>query len=247
MFETIDPTRMRRFEAVLDVLGGHIDGPITVLDLGSGPGSLTARILNRFPRSRVVAVDTDPVLVRVGREALHKFGKRVTWVLADLRESSWSSELPVRRFDAAVSSLALNWLEESELQDVYRDLRGLIHPGGLLINADHLPRSQPSPWLRNLSKGMGEYQGRERRGVDLPAFKREWRKWWGALVREPSMRPEFRERQLRMPGAIPPTRNVGPTTPVSFESHERALRAAGFHDTAVIWQDMEMRILIGVR
>jgi SAM-dependent methyltransferase len=247
MFETIDPTRIRRLEAVLDILGAHIDGPVSVLDLGSGPGSLTARILDRFPRSRVVAVDTDPVLLRVGKEALHRFGDRVTWVLADLRDGRWRSELPIHRFDAAASSLALNWLEASELQGVYGDLRRLIRPGGLVINADYLPSGRPSQWLRHLGKDVGEYRARDRRGVDLPAFKREWRRWWGALTREPSMRPEFVERQLRMPGAIPPTKNVGPATPVPFEAHERMLRKAGFHDAGVIWQDMEMRVLIGVR
>lgn len=246
-FETVDPTRMRRMEVILEALSAHFRGPFRVLDLGTGPGSLAARMLKRFPRCRVVAVDTDPVLLRVGEEALHRFGRRTTWVLADLREKSWTSKLPAPRFDAAVSSLALHWLEEDEIRTIYRDLRRLLRPGGLLINGDYLPSRLPKKRLGGPRRATEEYREAERGGSGPRAFKPKWEKWWGALVREPSMRAALRERQVRMPGRIPPRRNTGPRIPVSFESHERALRDAGFRETTVIWQDQDFRVLIGAR
>jgi len=107
-FETVDPTRRQRMDGILQVLTTRLRGPIRVVELGSGPGTLTARVLESFPKSRVVAVDTDPVLLRVGARALHRFRQRTTWVLADLRKSGWTGGLPLHRFDAAVSSLALH-------------------------------------------------------------------------------------------------------------------------------------------
>ncbi len=57
---TIDRTRDRRTEAILGTLGTGCQPPFRVLDLGSGPGPLAGRILQRFSGSRVVGVDSDP-------------------------------------------------------------------------------------------------------------------------------------------------------------------------------------------
>jgi len=242
-FETVDPTRVRRMDEILQVLGAHFQGPFTALDLGSGPGALTARVLGRFPRSRVVAVDTDPVLLRVGAEALHRHRKRTAWVLADLRKKSWSSKLPGRRFDAAISSLALHWLEENEIRALYRGLRLLLRSGGLLVNGDFMPSSQ----LSHPGGTAERHRGAERDRAGVRSFKAEWEKWWGALVAEPAMRDVLKERQVRMPGRIPPRRTTGPRIPVSLEAQERALRDAGFRESTVSWQDRGFRVLIGVR
>jgi SAM-dependent methyltransferase len=240
-FETVDPTRVRRTEEILKALQIRSRGPIQVLDLGSGPGTLTERVLRGFPKSRVVAVDTDPVLLRVGAEALQRFGRRTAWLLADLRKKGWSSELPMRRFDAAVSSLALHWLEEDEVRTLYRDLRVLLRPGGLVINGDYMP-SRPL-------QGPGKTGKRDRDPVsgraDVQSFKTRWEKWWRAVEEEPSMHDVLRQRRVRMPGKIPPRRTTGPEVPVSLGAHEGALRDAGFRERTVSWQERGFRVLIG--
>lgn len=241
--ETVDPTRGRRVDEILRALRAHLNGPVSILELGCGPGTMTARVLDRFPKSRVVAVDTDPVLLRVGAEALHRYQRRVTWVLADLREKSWSFELPTRRFDAAISSLALHWLEEDEIRGLYRGLYPLLRSGGLLVNGDYLPSSQ----LKVPRNAAESPRGPQRGGADVRAFKAAWRSWWRALVGEPSMRDVLEERRLRMPGKIPPRRTTGPPIPVSLAAHRRALRDAGFQESTVSWQDRGFRVLVGTR
>ena len=242
-FETVDPTRERRMEEILQVLRARFRRPFTAIDLGSGPGALTARVLRRFPRARVVSVDTDPVLLRVGAEALRRYRRRTAWVLADLRERSWPSKLPVRRFDAVVSSLALHWLKEDEIRVLYRRLRPLLRTGGLLVNGDFLPSIQ--------HKGSGaaaeHHRESERGRAGVLSFKAEWEKWWGALLEEPSMRDALTERRARMPGKIPPRRTTGPRIPAPVEAHERALRDAGFRESRVEWQERGFRVLIGFR
>ena len=242
-FETVDPTRTKRMDGILRALRAHFHGSIRVLDLGSGPGTLTARVLESFPRSRVVAVDTDPVLLRIGAQALRRFRSRTAWVLADLRENGWSSELPVHRFDAAVSSLALHWLEEDEVRNLYRVLRKLLRPGGLIVNGDFMPSIQPEGSARPAEP----YRDPKKDRVALRAFKTKWGNWWGALEREPSMREVLRERRVRMPGKIPPRRTTGPRIPVSLEAHERALRDAGFRKSTVSRQDRGFWLLVGAR
>ena len=87
------PDREERFTALIDAvaLGSGRDDPV-VIDLGCGPGSLSVRLLDRLPRATVVAVDTDPVTLALGRAA---YGDRpgLRFVDLDLRTTGWSSRL----------------------------------------------------------------------------------------------------------------------------------------------------------
>ncbi len=76
--EIVDPTRVGRMDAIIDALSSHSLGPSRILEIGSGPGPLASRVLTRFSSCRVVAVDTDPVLIEVGRRALARFGARIS-------------------------------------------------------------------------------------------------------------------------------------------------------------------------
>ncbi len=245
--KTVDPTREKRIEAILGTLDTRSRAPLRVLDLGTGPGPLACRILKRFRGSRVLGVDSDPVLLRVGEQALSRYGSRIAWVLADLREKDWCSGLPAGSFDAAVSSLALHWLEEREIRSLYRDLRRLLRPEGLLVNGDFLPSQQTKKGLRGQgAEGDGDRRA-ETVNASVRAFKPKWARWWNALEKEPSLHSAFTERQIRMPGPIPPRRTSGPRIPVPLESHERGLRNAGFREIAVVWRDQNFRVLIGTR
>ena len=55
------PDREQRFTAMLDVLEALLPEPFVALDLACGPGSISQRLLKRFPHARCVAVDFDAV------------------------------------------------------------------------------------------------------------------------------------------------------------------------------------------
>ena len=57
------PDRELRFRLMLDNVEQLTGQPARVLDLACGPGSITRRVLDRFPTARVVAVDIDPLLL----------------------------------------------------------------------------------------------------------------------------------------------------------------------------------------
>lgn len=244
---TVDPTRDHRTAAILATLADRPSGPHRVLELGSGPGPLTERMLERFPKCRVVSVDIDPVLLHVGRVALRRFQRRTTWVLADLRRQGWSTALPRARFDVAVSSLTLHWLEEKEIRSVYRTLRTLVCPGGLVVEGDFLPARAPKEPLKRPTKTTTPPRSSERDPRELRAFKVQWGEWWGALASDPSMHAPLRERQVRLPGPFPPRRTSGPKAPAPLEFHVEALRDAGFQEPTVVWQDRGFRVLVAVR
>jgi SAM-dependent methyltransferase len=208
------------------------------LDLGCGPGSLTVRLLRRFPRARAVAVDFDPVVLRVGRGALRSLRERITWVDANLGADRWTTRLPRGRFDAAVSTTALHWLGPGPLGRVYRDVGRLLKPGGVFLNGDYLPWDAKRRTLRRLAERVRRNASG---GKSLTAEWGPWRRWWKDIQREPALQEDFRERKVRFPNPH------GAERELSLDFHERALRRAGFREVGVVWQEMENRILLGVR
>ena len=62
------PEREARFTAMLDTVAALLPESFVALDLGCGPGSISQRLLARFPAAQAIAVDIDPVMVAIGRE-----------------------------------------------------------------------------------------------------------------------------------------------------------------------------------
>lgn len=230
------PEREERFDAMLDALEAYLPGPFVALDVGSGPGSLSRRLLRRFPKAHAVAVDRDPVLLHIGQRALGTMGGRLAWVQADLREPHWRSRLPVRTVDAVVSTTALHWLTARELRPVYRDLGRVLRRGGLLLDGDWIPFPSSRPTFAGLAREVHRRPLPSRRGRS----ERAWRSWWKAAERVPELRPFFRERK-----ALPRTHHSEEELPLTV--HEAALRAAGFREVDSIWQHWDNRILAAVR
>jgi SAM-dependent methyltransferase len=220
---SIDPTRPRRSEAVLEVPGGHLRKQSRVLELGCGPGPFVEQLLSRFRLSNIIALDTDPVLLEVGRVALRRFRAREDWVLADVRTKEWCSALPVGQFDGVVSSPALHWLKLDEIRRLYRDVGGHLRAGGCMINADFLPRAGPAPRGRGRGITKGTIRNIESPARRLRSFKKEWGRWWEGAQANSSLREVFEERRIRLPGVIPPRRTSGPERAVPLEKHHRAM------------------------
>src|SRR4051795_13543883 len=83
------PDREERFTALIDAVAAGAGRPDpVVLDLGCGPGSLSTRLLDRIPEASVVAIDTDPLLMTLGR-TLHADRENLTFVGLDLRSPGW--------------------------------------------------------------------------------------------------------------------------------------------------------------
>jgi SAM-dependent methyltransferase len=235
--EAFNPRREERFAAMLDLVEASVPAKFTALDLGSGPGALSARLLRRFPRARCVAVDYDPVVLRVGEGALGDRGGRLRWVDARLGSPGWTARLPFRRFDVAVSTTALHWLTAPQLARLYADLGRLLRRGGVLLNGDFLPWGRSAPQLSRLAEKVRKVRFR---GAPLDREWSAWRAWWKAAERDPELRPLFPERERRQ--SQHPKRGD-----VELAAHLRALRSARFSTVEVVWRDLENAILYGRR
>lgn len=238
------PDREERFTALIDAVSAGVAGagpgraePL-VVDLGCGPGSLSVRLLDRMPGATVLAVDADPVMLALGTAACRgRSGLR--FVDADLRVPGWSAKLGLaRKVDAAVSTTALHWLREPELRAVYLEVAGILRPGGLLLDGDHLAADETSvPALAGLERAL--VVERERRSV---ASRESWRDWWDAVAGAPAFADAVAERRRRgVESGHHGSRSV------LLDAHVAALRAADFAEVGTLWQHGDNRLLCAVR
>jgi SAM-dependent methyltransferase len=233
------PEREDRFTAIIDAveeIAGRPD-PL-VLDLGSGPGSLAVRLLRRLPQATVLAIDADPLTLTLGRSALGNVAG-LEFRDLDLRTPGWSAGLRLDRApDAAVSTTALHWLPQAALAALYAELAGLLRPGGVLLNGDHLREDDTAPQLRRLERALIEREERRR----FPGGHAEsWTDWWAAAAADPALAALHAERAAR---AVESEHHGSPAGRLSV--HIAALRAAGFAEIGTLWQRGENRVLCGV-
>ncbi|GAB3680985.1 trans-aconitate 2-methyltransferase [Angustibacter aerolatus] len=136
---TWDPELYGRFAAergrpFADLLArvGH-DDPRLVVDLGCGPGDLTASLTRRWPAADVVGVDSSPAMLE--RAAAHAC-PRLRFEPADVRD--WT---PPEGLDVLVSNATLQWVPGH--LDLLRAWVAAMRPGSWL--AVQVPGNGDSP------------------------------------------------------------------------------------------------------
>jgi len=226
--------REERFTVIGDVLArtGPERGAPLILDLGCGPGSLTVRLASRFPTARLIGVDADALLLALARAA---YAGAAEFVEADLADLDVDTVLAGRGpVDAVVSTSALHWLDADTLGALYRRLAGVLRPGGVLVNGDHLRDAQPV--LADLGPAL-----RDLRAVRSGARRVEdWSGWWAAVAEEPALAGVLAERGERRAGAA-----LGGE--LTVQRHQELLLAAGFAEAGVVWRFGHDTVLVAVR
>jgi len=104
----------------------------TILDLGCGDGSLTAKIAERS--AHVAGFDASANLIEAGRSTYGTVSN-LSWHVLDCRYLEGSKEIKEGEYDKVFSNAALHWIlrdassRMSVLRGVYRTLR----PGGVFV------------------------------------------------------------------------------------------------------------------
>jgi trans-aconitate 2-methyltransferase len=94
--------------SVLDRL--ELAGDEVVLDAGCGSGKVTAQLLERLPRGRVIAADLSSSMLAEARATLAPFGQRVSFVQADLLEIDRALEAD--SVNAVFSTATFHWIDD---------------------------------------------------------------------------------------------------------------------------------------
>jgi trans-aconitate 2-methyltransferase len=149
------------FELVARV---DVADPVEVVDLGCGPGGLTATLLQRWPDAGVVGVDSSADMVEAAAE--HAVEERLSFVHADV--ATWQPAGPV---DVVVANAVLQWVP-GHLELLPR-IASWLRPGGVL--AFQVPDNFEEPshtslrdlrtstrWREHLGDGADRSAGVER-------------------------------------------------------------------------------------
>lgn len=115
------------------------DRPLRLLDLGAGTGLLSAMALEEIPLARATLVDLAPQMLAQARARLAGLGERVEIIVADYLEAPLPGP-----FHAVMSSLSIHHLEDADKRRIFAKAHGLLAPGGVFVNADHVLGATPA-------------------------------------------------------------------------------------------------------
>jgi len=122
--ETYDRVSDPQFAWGMEVLERlELSGDETVLDAGCGSGRVTAKLVERLPEGRVIAVDGSPAMVEKAKLAL---GDAVDVRVADLAELDLDE--PV---DLIFSTAVFHWLPDHD--NLFARLFAALKRGGRLV------------------------------------------------------------------------------------------------------------------
>ncbi|WP_305782323.1 class I SAM-dependent methyltransferase [Symbioplanes lichenis] len=231
------PDREQRFTAMLDAVGAVTEsGAPRVLDLAGGTGTISLRTLARFPRATTTVLDQDPVLLALARASLAE-DSRATVVSADLGSPAWVEALPHTGFDAVLTATALHWLPGERVAALYAEIRSVLRPGGIFVNADYMPE-ESLPGLTKLlvARADAERAARQATGAAL-----DWTAWWARVAGDEELAPLLAERERIYPGGSHTEWNP----PAAW--HLQALRDGGFSETGILWRGGADAAVIGLR
>lgn len=110
------------------------DDPRYVVDLGCGPGPLTANLAERWPNAVVEGVDNSPEMLAAA--AAYARPGRISFTEGDA--STWRPDRPI---DVLVSNATLHWVPEHAA--VIADLTRHLRPGGWI--AVQMPANHDTP------------------------------------------------------------------------------------------------------
>jgi len=128
------PRRDEMMAALSAAVPFAVDEPIKILELGSGEGLLASRLLERFPRASLTALDGSESMRREAAGRLGGYGERARVAAFDLPTLDWWDRM--FGVDLIVSSLALHHLNDAKKQYFYKAAAERMSPRGALLIAD---------------------------------------------------------------------------------------------------------------
>jgi SAM-dependent methyltransferase len=94
--------------------------------------------MRAFPGSTGVLVDFSEPMIAAARERLEPYEGRWEYVSGDLSQAAWTAGLPAGGYDAVVSAFCIHHLPDERKRALYREAYGLVDPGGLFLNWEHV-------------------------------------------------------------------------------------------------------------
>ncbi|MBW4619959.1 MAG: class I SAM-dependent methyltransferase [Cyanosarcina radialis HA8281-LM2] len=141
-----------------DVLTSQISlAPQNILDLGCSVGMSTFALQATYPQAQITGLDLSPYFLAVAQYRSQQQGLSIDWVHA----AGEDTRLLDRSFDLVSLCLVCHELPQSATEQIFREARRLLRPGGHLAIMDMNPRSEVfakmPPYILTLLKSTEPY------------------------------------------------------------------------------------------
>lgn len=130
------PWRLDFFDAIASSVADSGTPQQRVLELGSGPGFLARRLLERLPDIAYVALDFSPAMHELANARLGALHSRVEFVERSFLDANWVDGLG--RFECVVTNQAVHELRhKSRTVALHQQVLQVLQPGGRYLVCDH--------------------------------------------------------------------------------------------------------------
>ncbi len=147
------PLALEQIDIMLRLIAGCGRPVRRVLDLGCGDGVLAWAIVQRLPLAEVVLADFSEPMLQAARKRFSTAGGLAHFVLADYGVPSWTRSVEEwSPYDAIVSGFSIHHQPDDRKMAIYREIFGLLNPGGVFVNIEHV--SSPTKWTGSLNDAM---------------------------------------------------------------------------------------------
>ena len=116
-----------------------------VLELGTGSGETSRRLLERHPEARLTGIDASHDMLAAARSALPM--ERVD----ALHVGDIAGALPEGPFDLVVSALTIHHLDGPGKSELFRRITEVLQPGGLFVMGDVVIPADPADAITPLT------------------------------------------------------------------------------------------------
>ena len=130
--EKVVPKYREMLNLITFLLPFKKNAQIKLLDLGIGTGNLSFKILEQFPKAKIIGTDKDEEMLKVASKKLKKFSKhRIELIKAD-----FSHFLPKEKYDAVVSLLSIHHLTNLQKRKLFRRIYQILKSKGIFVSGD---------------------------------------------------------------------------------------------------------------
>ncbi len=120
------------------------DDPRKILDLGCGDGILGSAVLAKYPKASVVFLDISDTMIKAAMKKFSGRGKNAVFLTEDYGKPSWTAPAgKYGKYDVIISGLSIHHQTDGRKKGLYKEIFGLLKPGGIFLNLEHVSSATP--------------------------------------------------------------------------------------------------------
>lgn len=133
------PCYREQNDLMINLVRAETEGPLKVLDLGGGTGTLALLIQKSFPNSNVTILDISEKMLEVCKVKLRSYREITDFIRGDFSTDDIGSD-----YDLVISGLAIHHLVDKVKKDTYKKIFDSLKPGGTFLNRDIVLGATPA-------------------------------------------------------------------------------------------------------